>query len=142
MSRTTKRYLILGLLAMSVGVASFVWYNSVYGWHLISDPEDEFGLEFRFLGCNDDWPDNQPYEPVIKSLAAGSGITYNVRDPAACGYSVRNPKYKLAGDTLNLSYDLYTPSGEVAACICEYKTEFRFQRNPEAAQVTFDHTGD
>ena len=137
-----KRYLLLALFSLSVGSVGFYWYNSVYGWHAVSDPEDEFGLEFRFLGCNEDWPDNQSYEPVIKGVTAGSGITYNVSDPASCGYSVRNPKYKLVGDTLNLSYNMYTPSGEVAACICEYKSEFRFQQNPKASQVTFDHTGD
>ena len=136
-----RRYWLSGLLIISAAAAGFCWYNLVYGWHSISDPGDEFGLEFRFLGCDDDWPDDLPYEPVIKSVVADSGITFNVSDPAACGYSVRNPKYELTGDTtLTLSYDLYTPSGAVAACICEYKSEFRFRRNPKADQVLFEHT--
>lgn len=133
------RYWLLGFL-VAAGVGGFLWYNSVYGWHSVADPSDEFGLEFRYLGCND-WPKNRPYETIIQSSVADSNITYHVSDPASCGYSVRRPKYKLVGDTLSLSYNLYTPSGEVAACICEYKSEFRFRTNPEVSHVVFDHSG-
>lgn len=134
-----RRFLLFGYL-VAAGAGAFFWYNSVYGWHPVADPSDEFGLEFRFLGCND-WPENRPYETSIQSLVSGSSITYQVTDPAGCGYSIRDPQYKLAGETLNLSYDLYTPSGEVAACICEYKSEFRFRKNPKASRAIFDHTG-
>ena len=134
-----KRHLLVGVLVAAAAGGLF-WYNSVYGWHSVSDPGDEFGLEFRYLGCSD-WPENRPYETSIQSSVAGSGITYRISDPATCGYSVRRPKYKLAGDTLSLSYNLYTPSGEVAACICEYKSEFRFRTNPAASDVVFDHSG-
>ena len=92
------------------------------------------------MGCND-WPEDRPYGTSIKSSVDGSSITYEVADLAGCGYSVRDPRYKLAGDTLSLSYDLYTQSGEVAACICEYKSQFRFRTNPDASSVAFGHTG-
>ena len=134
-----KRPLLLGVL-MAAGAGALLWYNSVYGWRSVADPSDEFGLEFRYLGCND-WPESRPYETSIQSSITASGITYRVSDPATCGYSVRRPKYRLSGETLSLSYNLYTPSGEVAACICEYKSEFRFRTDPEASHVVFDHSG-
>jgi hypothetical protein len=134
-----KRYLLLTALLLT-GAGGFLWYNSIYGWHTTSDPADEFGLEFRFLGCSE-WPDDRPYETSIQSSVAGSSITYRISDPAGCGYSVRDPKYKLAGDTINLTYNLFTPSGEVAACLCEYKSEFRFGINPDAPRAAFSHTG-
>jgi len=135
----SKRHWLLGVLTVA-GVGGFLWCHSVYGWHSASDPADEFELEFRYLGCND-WPENRPYETAIQSSVAGPSITYHVSDPAGCGYSVRQPKYQLVGNTLRLTYNLYTPSGEVAACICEYKSEFRFRTNPEASHVVFDHSG-
>jgi len=108
----TKRHLLL-IAFVAAGAGAFVWYKSVYGWHSISDPADEFGLEFRFLGCND-WPEDQPYETSIQSSSSGSSITYRVSDPEGCGYSVREPKYKLASDALSLTYNLFTPSGAVS----------------------------
>jgi hypothetical protein len=135
----TKRYLLL-IALVTAGAGGFFWYKSVYGWHSTSDPTDEFGLEFRYLGCND-WLEDQPFETSIQSSVAGSGITYRISAPAGCGYSVREPKYRLAGDTLTLTYNLLTPSGAVAACLCEYKSEFRFRTNPEAPRVVFSHTG-
>ena len=134
-----KRYLLL-IAFVAAGGGGLIWYNSVYGWHSTSDPADEFGLEFRFLGCND-WPEDQPYETSIQSSSSGSSITYRVSDPAGCGYSVREPKYRVAGDTLSLTYNLFTPSGAVAACLCEYKSEFRFRNNPEASRVVFSRSG-
>lgn len=135
----SKGYLLLLALVTS-GVGGLIWYNSSHGWHSAPDPADEFGLVFRFLGC-DDWPDDQPYETSIQSASLGSGIVYRVSDPAGCGYSVRDPGYKLAGDTPSLTYNLYTPSGEAAACLCEYKSEFRFRTNPEAPRIVFSHSG-
>lgn len=135
----TKRYLLL-IVLVAAGAGGFFWYNSVYGWHSTSDPADEFGLEFRFLGCND-WPENQPYETSIQSSLSGSSITYYVSDPAGCGYSVRDPKYELAGDTLSLTYNLFTRGGAAAACLCEYKSEFRFRTNPETPHVVFSRSG-
>ena len=135
----SKRHWLLGVL-VAAGIGGFLWYNSAHGWHSVSDPADEFGLEFRYLGCND-WPENRPYETSIQGSMAGSSVTYRISDPAGCGYSVRQPKYKLFGNNLSLSYDLYTPSGEVAACICEYKSEFRFRTSPAASHVVFERSG-
>lgn len=135
----TKRYLLLIALVAAAAGGCF-WYNSVYGWNSTSDPVDEFGLEFRYLGCKD-WPEGLPFETSIQSSVEGSSITYRVSDPAVCGYSVREPKYRLTGDALSLTYNLFTPSGDVAACLCEYKSEFRFRNNPGAPRVVFSHTG-
>lgn len=135
-----RRYWFIGFLVVA-GAGTYFWHN-FYGWHSVDDPSDEFGMEFRTLGCNDDWPDNRPYEPIIQSSVDGSSVTYSISDPATCGYSVRRPKYNLTGNTLNLTYNLYTPSGELAACICEYKSEFRFRTNPKAQRVVFDHSED
>lgn len=135
----SKRHWLLGVLT-AAGVGGFLWYDSVYSWNSVSDPADEFGLEFRYLGCND-WPENRPYETAIQSSVVDSGIIYRVSDPASCGYSVRQPKYKLIGNTLILNYNLHTPGGDVAACICEYKSEFRFRTNPQASHVVFAHSG-
>src|SRR5687767_4470272 len=110
-----KRHL-LWIAIVGAGAGALFWFNAVYGWHSTSDPGDEFGLEFRFVSC-DDWPEHRPYEASIASSVNGQSITYQVIDPAGCGYSVRDPRYKLAGYALRLSYDLHTPSGEVAACI-------------------------
>ena len=124
----------------AAGAGAFFWHHA-YGWHTVPDPSGEFDVEFRFFGCNDDWPTDRPYEAFVQSSEVGSSVTYRISDPAACGYSVRHPRYKLLGDTLSLSYDLYTQNGEVAACICEYKSEFRFSTNPKAQHVVFDHSG-
>ena len=133
-----KNYLLLGFLA-AAGTSGFFWYNSFYGWHSASDQGDEFGLEFRYLGCSD-WPENRAYGTTIQTSAVGSGITYHVSDPESCGFSVKQPKYKLAGKTLKLHYN-YTSRGELAACICQYKSEFRFRTSPRASHVVFDHSG-
>ena len=134
-----KHSVLLGFFAAAVAGGAF-WYTSVNAWQPASSPDDEFGLEFRYLGCND-WPENRPYETSIVALPSSVGITYQVSDPAACGYSAREPKYKIVGDTLSLSYDLFTESGMLAACMCEYKSQFHFRSNPSASNVVFESTG-
>ena len=116
------------------------WYVSAFGWKPVGGPNDEFGAQFRFVGC-DDWPADLPYGSTVDTEATGSVVVYYVTDPAACGYSVRRPTYKLAGNELELSYELFTPSGELAACICRYRSEFRFPIDPKAAVVTFSSSG-
>lgn len=129
------KWAIGGLAVTGLGFACF--YNSVYGWHATSDLDDELGMEFRFLGCND-WPENRPYETSI-SVGEESGKTvYAVTNPETCGYSIKNPRYKVSGETLRLSYELFTKTGELAACICEYKSEFRFRDRPPSTKVVFD----
>ena len=130
---------LASLLAAALAGGVF-WYHSIHGWKPASDPNDEFGLEFRYLGC-DDWPEARPYEPSIRSESAGPGITYRISDPATCGYSVKLAEYALVGGDLKLSYVLHSPTGEVAACICEYKSEFRFRTDPRASRVEYSHSG-
>ncbi|MBB1062168.1 hypothetical protein [Marilutibacter spongiae] len=124
---------------VAAAVAGGLWLGAARGWQSPSDPTDQLGLEFRFLGC-DDWPEDRPYGTTLQRSGLQPGLMLRVSHPASCGYSVRAPRYKLSDDTLRLSYDLHAPSGEFAACVCEYKSEFRFRSDPGARRVVFDHS--
>jgi len=96
---------------------------------IVTIPDDPLGMEFEFLGCPGDWPDNLPIEPIITKTTNGGTASFLVRDPVDCGMSLKEPSYKLEGDSIALTYTVYA-SGDVAACFCEYKSRFSFQRLP------------
>jgi hypothetical protein len=101
---------------------------------------DPYGMGFKFLGCARDWPGNLPIEPIV-TKETGSTPSYFVRDPVDCGLVMKEPTYKLSGDSLALSYTVYA-SGPVAACYCEYDSRFTFTHLPPTIKrVSFNHQG-
>ena len=134
-----KRALALAVCVVVFATGALYYYTS-YAWITPLSPREDLGFEFRYLGCND-WPSGKPVETSVIAASALSGVTYSVSSPATCGLSAREPRYRLLGSTLSLSYDLYSPSGAVAACICEYRSEFHFAVDPTVKRVHFTHTG-
>ena len=131
-----KKLAILGLLLVAVGFSALAWQINKPR----PDPRDPYGMEFEFLGCPGDWPDDLPIEPIVKR-EGGSKPSFFIRDPVDCGLAVKEPRYELKGDSLVLSYTLYAPDA-VAACYCEYNSRFRFTRLPASIKsVSFIHRG-
>lgn len=91
---------------------------------------DPYDMQFRFQGCAGEWPQALPFRPVIEYREERGRQVYHVKAPDDCGLDkARKPRYKITGDTLALSYELYADH-PVAACLCEYNSEFSFAGLP------------
>jgi hypothetical protein len=100
-------------------------------------PHDPYGMEFKYLGCAGDWPEELPIEAIV-TKESGARPSFFVRDPADCRLSVKDATYELEGDTLVLSYTVFA-DGPVAACYCEYDSRFTFEHLPAVEKVSFKH---
>ncbi|MDQ1119657.1 MULTISPECIES: hypothetical protein [Pseudoxanthomonas] len=98
------------------------------------DASDPHGMAFQLIGCDHDWPSDVPMEAIVRR-ETGNPPSYFVRDPVECGMDVTEPRYRLSGNTLFLSYTTKVPAnGEVGACACEYDSRFTFRTLPASVR--------
>ena len=92
---------------------------------------------FEFLGCSGDF-EGQDATPEIWRLTANGKVSFLTHTVAACGLSGRAPAVMGGTDTLDLSYELYSPTDVVIMCECEYWARFTFGQEAHAVKsVTF-----
>ena len=77
---------------------------------------------FEFLGCGGDYSGG----PSVRRLTSNGNVTFLVRHSDTCGLEGRNPKATWDSGTLDLAYELYSPSEGVMMCDCEYWAKFTF----------------
>jgi hypothetical protein len=79
---------------------------------------------FEFLGCSGDWAD-EGNTPDVWRTGSERGTYFLVRHADTCGYTIGSkPAAKIDGNSLELTYELSSPDGAVAACPCEYWAKF------------------
>jgi hypothetical protein len=88
---------------------------------------------FEFIGCSGDW-DGRLAKPEVWRVTAQDHVSFLTHQVAACGMSGRGPAVTAANGTLDLSYELYAPSGATVMCDCEYWARFTF--GPAASGVS------
>ncbi len=91
--------------------------------------DDQYDMQFTLKGCTRDWPPYTAIKPIIAHRKEQGREVYHIKDPVDCGLAVRNPGYRLDGTTLTMWYEVYA-DGPVAACFCEYNSEFSFKGLP------------
>jgi hypothetical protein len=123
------------LIAFFVGILSTASLASEEMKPLREIPKLE---SFEFLGCAGDWTDKNTSDSV-RRLTFKDKVTYLIRHPGTCGLEGRNPTATFTSGKLDLSYELYSPNGDIVMCECEYWAKFTF--GPSAmllSTVTFE----
>ncbi len=78
---------------------------------------------FEFLGCSGDW-NGELKAPEIWRITGENSVTFLAHHVANCGLSGHDPRAALVGNSLELSYELTSPSEAVVMCDCEYWAKF------------------
>lgn len=87
---------------------------------------------FEFIGCSGDF-EGQDAIPEIWRVMADGKVSFLTHTVAACGLSGRFPAVAGSAGSLDLSYEMYSPTDVVIMCECEYWAKFTF--GPEAYSV-------
>ena len=88
------------------------------------------GMTFEDFGCAGDWPSNEPQKTTVVRTDAEGTTSFEVRHPASCGLSARQPGFSIAGDVLAMRYELYSPNNMAIMCDCAYRSKFKFTHLP------------
>ena len=100
-------------------------------------------MTFGSLECVGDWPSDEPVRTTVVRRDQGATTSFLVRHAATCGLAARRPAYEFADGQLKLKYDLYTESGAVVMCECDYRSMFTFHKLPEIVQsASFEYSTD
>lgn len=92
-------------------------------------PYDSDLKSFEFLGCSGTGDFSKESLETKTWLA---GRKFLIRHPATCGYGSGNhPKALIQGSSIELSYELVSEDGMLAACYCEYWVIFETKSLPE-----------
>ena len=87
-------------------------------------------MTFEDFGCAGEWPANEPLETTVVRTDADGATSFEVRHPASCGLSARQPGFSIAGDALAMRYELYSQNGMAIMCDCAYRSKFKFTNLP------------
>ena len=88
---------------------------------------------FEFIGCSGDW-DGKLVKPEVWRITASNEVSFLTHQVATCGLEGSDPSVSSSGGSLNLSYQLRSPSDAVVMCDCEYWAKFTF--GPEAFGIS------
>ena len=87
---------------------------------------------FEFIGCSGDF-EGRDASPEIWRVTADGSISFLTHTVAACGLAGRAPTVTGTTESLDLRYELYSPTDVAIMCECEYWAKFTF--GPEAHTV-------
>jgi len=87
---------------------------------------------FEFIGCSGDF-EGPDATPEIWRVTADGKISFLTHTVEACGLAGRAPVVTGSPDSLDLNYELYSPTDVAIMCECEYWAKFTF--GPEAHTV-------
>lgn len=87
---------------------------------------------FEFIGCSGDFEGPDATPEVWRVMADGK-VSFLTHTVAACGLAGRAPTVSGSTESLDLSYELYSPTDVAIMCECEYWAKFTF--GPEAHTV-------
>lgn len=87
---------------------------------------------FEFVGCSGDF-EGRDASPEIWRVTADGHISFLTHTIAACGLAGRAPAVAGNAESLDLSYEMYSPTDVAIMCECEYWAKFTF--GPEAHTV-------
>ena len=88
---------------------------------------------FEFIGCSGDW-DGKLVKPEVWRATANNEVSFLTHQVAACGLVGSDPSVSCSGRSLNLAYELRSPSDAAVMCDCEYWAKFTF--GPEASGIS------
>jgi hypothetical protein len=100
-------------------------------------------MVFQFNGCSGELSHDDNYETTVARQDQGAVTVFQVGHAATCGLDVRNPSYSINGNSLELTYEMYSQTGAVVMCDCGYHSQFTFTNLPASVktasfQATFD----
>ena len=100
---------------------------------------DPYGMTFKAIGCKGMWPLGKlSLEPIIAAHRSAKTVTFKVRNPQSCGLAVRKPTVAIEDVVIKLGYEAFA-DGTVAACLCDFHSEFKFKNLPSSEiKPTFD----
>jgi len=78
---------------------------------------------FEFIGCSGDF-EGRDGTPEIWRVIADGQVSFLTHTVAACGLVGRAPVVAGDADSLDLSYEMYSPTDVVIMCECEYWAKF------------------
>ena len=87
---------------------------------------------FEFIGCSGDF-ERLDSTPEVWRVMRDGKVSFLTHTVAACGLSGRSPVVTGNLATLNLGYEMYSPTDVAIMCECEYWAKFTF--GPEAHTV-------
>ncbi|MBW8310841.1 MAG: hypothetical protein K0M64_02295 [Rhizobium sp.] len=96
-------------------------------------------MTFKFIGCSGELSHDDSYETRIARKDHGAATTFQVNHAATCGLDVRNPSYAIRGDSLKLTYKMYSQNGMVVMCDCGYRSQFTFTNLPASVKSASFH---
>ena len=100
-------------------------------------------MTFKFNGCSGELSSDDSYETTVDRQDRGVTTIFQVSHAATCGLDVRHPNYSISGDSLKLTYEMYSQTGAVVMCDCGYRSQFTFTNLPASVKnasfsATFD----
>ncbi|MGN6111865.1 MAG: hypothetical protein ACTHOC_02455 [Luteimonas sp.] len=91
-------------------------------------------MTFKFNGCSGELSSDDSYETTVTRQDQGTTTTFQVSHAAACGLDVRHPDYSINGDSLKLTYEMYSQTRAVVMCDCGYRSQFTFTGLPASVK--------
>lgn len=114
-------------------IATLVFFASLFVPAAVAQQSQAPALEsFEFIGCSGDFEGRDPTPEIWRVMANGK-VSFLTHAVAACGLAGRAPTVTGSADSLDLSYELYSPTDVAIMCECEYWAKFTF--GPEAHTV-------
>ena len=88
---------------------------------------------FEFIGCSGDFEDTDATPQIWRIMADGK-VSFLTHTVAACGLAGRTPTVSGSAESLDLSYELYSPTDVAIMCECEYWAKFTFGADAHAVK--------
>ncbi|MBB1089099.1 hypothetical protein H4F99_11470 [Lysobacter sp. SG-8] len=111
---------------MKTYIAALVFVAAAAAPAVVAQETHTPALEsFEFIGCSGDFEDMDA-TPEIWRVTADGKVSFLTHTVGACGLAGRAPAVAGNAETLDLNYELFSPTDAAIMCECEYWARFTF----------------
>jgi len=109
---------------LAISILAALVISEAFGQSAASEAAPKL-QSFEFIGCSGD-SDGKLSKPEVWRVTADKQVSFLTHHVDSCGLEGRRPTLSFNNGTLNLGYELYSPSGMAVMCDCEYWAKFTF----------------
>jgi hypothetical protein len=91
-------------------------------------------MTFNLNGFSGELSHDDNYDTTVARQDHEATTAFQVSHAATCGLDARHPSYTISGDSLELTYEMYSRNGAVVMCDCGYRSQFTFTNLPASVK--------